>query len=248
MTDERHSRDVIAGEYVLGLMSPDEERTFEAKLAKDPLLKAAVREVRDRFLELDLTADKTPPSAMLWEKITAGLEPDKASTADKTSTAKVVIMTPKPGRGRTARLTGFWYGVGAASLAASLIAAIGTATLLPRLRLPAPSVIVVLLDAQAKPGAIIEAYSDDSVRVVPLENFSVPEGRVIQLWTLPDAKTGPVSIGLLPGVRNTKLVGPVLPKPKPDQLYEFTLEPTGGSPTGKPTGPILVKGFAKQPI
>ena len=33
-----------------------------------------------------------------------------------------------------------------------------------------------------------------------------------------------------------------LPPPKPDQLFELTLEPATGSPTGRPTGPILFKG------
>ena len=61
------------------------------------------------------------------------------------------------------------------------------------------------------------------------------------------ASVGPVSMGLLPRVAATTLEGPVLPAPKPDQLYEITLEPAGGSPTGKPTGPIIGKGFAKVP-
>ncbi|MEQ1695608.1 MAG: anti-sigma factor [Hyphomicrobiaceae bacterium] len=234
--------DVIAGEYVLGLMSPDEERDLEARLAGDAALKAAVREARERFLELDLTTDAGEPPAAVWDKINAQIT---GTAGTHSGHATVVPFAPKSASSKTA---GFWQGFGAASLAASVIAGVGTAALWPTLRAPAPTVVVVLLDAQAKPGAIIEAFADDSVRVVPLENFTVPEGRVIQLWTLPDAKTGPVSIGLLPGVHETKLVGPSLPKPKPDQLYEFTLEPAGGSPTGKPTGPILVKGFAKQPI
>jgi anti-sigma-K factor RskA len=34
-----------------------------------------------------------------------------------------------------------------------------------------------------------------------------------------------------------------LPGPGPDQLFEITLEPRTGSPTGRPTGPILYKGL-----
>ena len=33
-----------------------------------------------------------------------------------------------------------------------------------------------------------------------------------------------------------------LPAPRPDQLFEITLEPATGSPTGRPTGPVLFKG------
>lgn len=236
MSEVSSNVDVIAGEYVLGLMSSDEERSFETRLHHDTAQRAAVREARDRFLELDLTAEAVVPRVGLWQAIASGLDEPQAHDT-------VVAFAPKEPQS-----AGFWQGFGAASLAASIVAGIATGALWPRLNAPAPSVIVVLLDAQAKPGAIIEAFSDDSVRVVPLENFVVPDGRVIQLWTLPDAKTGPVSLGLLPDVHETKLTGPSLPKPKADQLYEFTLEPAGGSPTGRPTGPILVKGFAKLPI
>jgi anti-sigma-K factor RskA len=58
---------------------------------------------------------------------------------------------------------------------------------------------------------------------------------------------GPISMGLLPGPGTSVLTGPSLPDPKPDQLYEITIEPPGGSPTGRPTGPIVGKGFAKVP-
>ncbi len=36
-----------------------------------------------------------------------------------------------------------------------------------------------------------------------------------------------------------------LPPPKREQLYEITLEPAGGSPTGKPTGPIIARALRR---
>jgi anti-sigma-K factor RskA len=70
----------------------------------------------------------------------------------------------------------------------------------------------------------------------------------MQVWTLYDQEVGPVSLGTIGrDAAEVTLQGPRLPRPKPDQLYEITLEPSPGSPTGKPTGPILVKGFARQP-
>ena len=49
---------------------------------------------------------------------------------------------------------------------------------------------------------------------------------------------------LAPLTRATTLAGPDLPVPADAQLYEITLEPEGGSPTGRPTGPIIAKGLA----
>jgi anti-sigma-K factor RskA len=230
----------LAGEYVLGVLSDAEHDAVEARLSTDATLRAAVKEARERFLELDLTTAPAPAPAALWEGIEQGL------TAPEMKPNNVVPLRPAVQTQTSSG--GFWKGAAMASLAASLLVAVAVGSQWQRLIAPQPTVIVVLLDAQSKPGAIIEAFADDSVRVVPLENFNVPADRVIQLWTLPDAKTGPVSIGLLPQLKGLKLSGPSLPKPKADQLYEFTLEPAGGSPTGKPTGPILVKGFAKLPI
>ena len=107
-------------------------------------------------------------------------------------------------------------------------------------------VVAVLLDPDTNsPGAVVEAFANDRVRIVPLSDIPIPEGRILQVWTLPDAETGPVSLGLMPQAQLTSLLGPDLPRPQPRQLYEITLEPAGGSPTGRPTGPILYKGFAE---
>jgi anti-sigma-K factor RskA len=112
-----------------------------------------------------------------------------------------------------------------------------------------PVMVAVLISEDAmQPGAIVEAFADDSVRLVPLDRFEVPEGRVLEVWTLPDPATGPVSLGTFNNPQTINLAGPDLPPPTSGQLYEITLEPSGGSPTGRPTGPILVKGFAKAPL
>jgi anti-sigma-K factor RskA len=110
-------------------------------------------------------------------------------------------------------------------------------------------VIAVLLQSDGvTPAAIVEAFGDNSVHLVPLVDFDVPAGRVLQVWTLPDVETGPVSLGTLDRAREVQFPGPALPGPRDGQLYEITLEPSPGSPTGRPTGPILVKGLARPPV
>jgi anti-sigma-K factor RskA len=49
-----------------------------------------------------------------------------------------------------------------------------------------------------------------------------------------------------PGLKQER--GENAPPPGPDQLFEITLEPAGGSPTGRPTGPILFKGNTTQTL
>ncbi len=136
-------------------------------------------------------------------------------------------------------------------MAAGVMVALGVGYFAGNLgsRQPQPLVVAVLVNqTDAAPGAIVEAFADDSVRLVPLEDFVVADDQVLQVWTLPDPATGPVSLGTFTDPHTIWLTGPQLPTPKAGQLYEITLEPAPGSPTGKPTGPILVKGFAKTPV
>ena len=110
-----------------------------------------------------------------------------------------------------------------------------------------PQVIAILMNDRGEPVVMIEDFGNDTAKVTPLSDVSVAADQSLQLWTLPSKDTGPVSLGVLDGWRTATVDGPDLPGPLEEQLYEITVEPLGGSPTGKPTGPILGKGFAKMP-
>ena len=77
------------------------------------------------------------------------------------------------------------------------------------------------------------------------QNHSVV-GLTMQLWTLWDKQKGPVSVGLIDRTHSARFERADLPQQN-DQIYEITLEQVGGSPTGRPTGPVLVKGYATTP-
>jgi anti-sigma-K factor RskA len=236
-TEEPHDMAVEAGEYVLGLMDDAARAAFEARLASDAELRQLVAKERERFLELDLTAQGSAPGANVWQRIEQSVARTPTNVVDLDARRTKVAPTVHPSR------RGFWQGFAAASILGI------AATSVAYMRAPpgAPRLVVVLLNDQAQPVSIVETLDDKRIRVVPLVNINVPADRTLQVWTLPDPATGPVSMGLLEAVRATLLEGPVLPAPQPDQLYEITLEPSGGSPTGRPTGPIIGKGYARTP-
>lgn len=225
-------RELLADEYVLGLLDPADNASVEAAIETDPDLRAAVAASRERFLALDLSARPADISADLWRRIEVGLAAQPAAV----SRPAVAPANDNASRWRLAALT---------SLAASLLLAIGLGWSL--LNTPEPKVIAVLLDTAGTPLALVEDYGNAQARVTPLVDFPVPAGHTMQVWTLPSQEMGPVSLGLLASSETAILSGPVLPAPHEDQLYEITIEQAGGSPTGRPTGPILVKGFAKTP-
>jgi len=239
--DDGEDLDVLAGEFVLGTLEDAEREAFALRLTHDAAARSAVAAVRERFLELDLTAGEGQAPAALWQRIDEHLTRAPSDVVELAAHRQRprTMAAPKSGRLRS----DFWKGFAAASLLTVL--AVGLASSF--MRTEQPRLIVVLLDAEAKPVSIVEAFDGRQVRVVPLGRIEVPAGKALQVWTLPDQGTGPVSIGLLPSVQAITLHGPALPTPKVDQLYEITLEPSGGSPTGRPTGPVIGKGYARMP-
>lgn len=124
-----------------------------------------------------------------------------------------------------------------------LLLAIGLAYSLTRT--VEPLVVAVLINDAGEVQAVVEDFGNAQATIRMLADFNIPGDKTIQVWTLPSKDTGPVSLGLIDGARSAHLAVPELPTPRGDQLYEITLEDAGGSPTGRPTGPILAKGLAK---
>lgn len=220
------SRDTDADAFVLGLLDDAEAARLDALLATDRDWAAAVGRARDRFLPLDLSAPPQPLPAQIWDRIAAQLATPAPRAANLPFAPRLRRFLP----------TGI-----AAALALAVGLAVGSQTLRPD-----PVVIAVLVDETGAARAVVEDYGSETARIRFVSDVAVPEGRQMQVWTLPSVETGPVSLGLLEDDGPDRLSPPALPTPAQGQLYEITLEPEGGSPTGRPTGPILAKGLAAR--
>lgn len=236
-------RDDLAGyadDYVLGLLTPPEAELFEAMMAADPALAARVARMRDRLLPLDLSAAPADLPEGFRDRLRAIIadtaqDAARAGSVQPDPTAPVAAndtMGPRPARR--------WLGL-AAGLALGVLLGFGGAMQRPG---PDPVVVAVLLDDDGRPRAIIEDYGNDRAQIRFVSDVEVPPGSTIQAWTLPSEEMGPMSLGVLDAPRSARLAWPDLPAPSDAQLYEITLEPAGGSPTGRPTGPIIAKGLA----
>jgi anti-sigma-K factor RskA len=225
--------DLVAGEYVLGLLEGPVLAEFERRLAGDRALAAVVARWRGHFSALDATAAPMPASAALWQKI-------------ETSVGRRGVADEAPRfRERVWSSLGFWRGASFAGAAASALLAVALGLMAGRAT-PRPIIIAVMQTGEASPGAIVQAFADGSLTIVPLKDFDVPAGFTMQLWTLWDKQKGPVSVGLIDRTHSARFERADLPQQN-DQIYEITLEQAGGSPTGRPTGTVLVKGYATTP-
>lgn len=241
MTQHRDDS-VLAAEYVLGLLVNDIRADVDRRIASDTAFALMVELWRIRFSEFDETAEETIPAEELWSRI----ENDVASP---TPAARASAINP---------LNRFWGSLGALRVAVtgSAIAAIAFAVLAIASLQHAQNVAdrkpvyvaILVNDTTRQAGAVVNAFADGRVEMVPLTDIDVPEGRALQIWTLWDRAVGPRSVGLIDRARTTPLNLEKLPATGADQLFEITLEPIGGSPIGRPTGPILYKGTTARAL
>lgn len=229
---EPEERSALAGEYVLGLLAPAEAAAVEAALPLDASLGADVAYWEERLSPLDAIVVPVPPDAGLWSRIERdlGLAP---------------VRRPAPAPGMLARYwasLGFWR----FAAAAAGIAALAIAALLGPLaeRTAAPAYVAVLQAPDQSAGWLVEVGADRQVRMTALRPSDPGPGRGLQLWTLIDRAQGPISLGMLPARGATRFAAQPTPGIGEGQLFEISLEPAAGSPTGRPTGPVLFIGRA----
>mgnify|MGYP003543588608 FL=1 len=227
----------LAGEYVLGTLSASSRRGVEARLGSDAELRAAVQAWEDRLLPLAGLAEPVTPSPQLWRRVQRSL--------DTLETTQRRAARHKPRR-RDWNNLALWRGLTAGGFAtAALLAAL----LLTRLVEPPPvtrfMVVLVAPDDKA-PGWVVQAGASRQIELIPLGAVDVPADKALQFWTKADNWSAPVSLGLVKPGHSLKVPAGQLPALQPNQLFELTLEPRSGSPTGRPTGPIRYIGRAVQ--
>lgn len=246
MTDDATLK-ARAGDYVLGVMDEDERERAERDMERDPAFRDAVMTIAGSMHALDLTAKPESVDPEMWNTIAARISSMPQYSPVDTKTVPEAANDTVPSRPRGINSGSGWKG---ALAAASLLVACGAGYFagVTTSKPTSPVAVIVLNTDSNVPGAVFEAYADNSVRILSLDDFEVPAGKTLQAWTLYDQSVGPVSLGTFAKSDEVRLKGPAQPPPKADQLYEITLEPETGSPTGKPTGPILVKGFARKMI
>ncbi len=233
---------ILAAEFVSGLLDPAQRAEAELRVETDAAFAALVAQWRERLSDLDRTAPAMPPDPVLWQRIETGVA--ASPPADR-----------RPQPGWFARLWNSIDGLRAAtatSLASALVLAIvaGVAlTYATREAVRKPVYVAILVNDDTKqPGAVVNAFADGRVEMIPLTDIAVPPGRALEIWTLWDRNVGPRSVGLIDRARTVQLNLDKLPPTGPDQLFEITLEPEGGSPIGRPTGPILYKGTTSRSL
>ncbi|MFG0396236.1 anti-sigma factor domain-containing protein [Pseudomonas sp. zbq_4] len=229
--DTAEELDSLAGEFVLGTLSPQQHATVAERLVNDTALRAAVNAWEARLLELTALAAPQPPSARLWGRIQRSLN-EMAAPATQQQV-------------KWWRRLGLWHGLNAAGLAASAVLAFTLLTAPP----PTTQFVVVLVAPNSQTaGWVVQTSDSRMIELIPLGQDAVPEGMALQFWTKGEQWQAPVSLGLVKPGEPYRVPLQSLPPLEANQLFELTLEKSGGSPTGLPTGPVKFIGRAVKVI
>lgn len=242
MTDARPSigeeDELLAAELAFGLLDAPERAAAERRLMVDPGFAAAHRRWQDRAAGLFVDADVDPPAG-LWDAILTRLPANDAGSA---------------GLGEAGRVRR-WQ---AASAAAAALALVSTAALLTRpasrpappprpAPTPAPTArpapLIAMLASPERPAALAVGYDPASRRLTVLPSRLSLGERAAELWVIPTGGT-PHALGVVAaGGQSMRTASPALAALLvPGATLAVSVEPVGGSPTGQPTGPVILTG------
>lgn len=216
--------DALAGEYVLGTLRGRARARFERAARTDPALSDALRRWEERLLPLAEALPAVQPPERVWRAIQSRVGAQHGARASLGSNL------------------GLWRGVAIAALVA--VVALTIALLNPGAERAPGTLVAVLSGSDAK--AVLVASADRFGRYLTIKaiaRIDVPADRSLQLWMLPGTGN-PRSLGV---IDTTAAVRVVLSAPAGQALRDIpklavSLEPRGGSPTGRPTGPVLYSG------
>ena len=213
-------QDLLAGEYVLGLLRGAARRRFERLMMDSRPLAAAVTAWEGRFAQWALGLQSVePPSYLEWRLMGR-------------------VRAEVRGRGQAVRNT-FWR---TWAVAATVVLAIVVVT--QRLTPPAQvkaAEFALMSDAKGNPLWLISVHPEaNRVDMKVVTPNPPPAGKSYELWMIPDGGK-PVPMGLMneSGQASETVSSELLARLAGAKTLAISLEPQGGSPTGQPTGPVL---------
>ncbi len=224
--DNKNLRDLLAGEYVLGLLRGGARRRFERLLIEDARLRSEVVGWEEKFTAWNRSLKPMAPRNAVWWRLKSRLEAE-----DKASRKPVGSPVRK----------GLWSGAVAAAAVIMLLVGIFIGRGLVTTQPATPSYLAVMSSAKGKPLWLITVHPKiRRIDMKALANNIPPPGKSYELWMLPG--TGkPVAMGLMnsEGLASASVSTQVIAALANAKGLAISVEPYGGSPTGQPTGPVV---------
>jgi anti-sigma-K factor RskA len=218
-------RDTRIAEYVLGTLAGEARAAFEAELGRDETLRRAVAAWSERLQPLAESVAPVAPPVALRDRVLARIGDTANGEARPFSIVRWLAWT-----------------FGASAVAA------GVAAAAVFLFTPQPPTLggYAMLQAPSGNESVVVFQIDEERRQMVLlaQAPAAGAGRDYELWVIPPGKN-PVSLGVLAaGERIERPIDQMRAALlEPGTTLAVSLEPTGGSASGAPTGPVLFTGI-----
>lgn len=228
--------DRLAAAYALGTLRGGARRRFAAIARQNPAARARIIVWQEHFAALAELQPARQPSARAWTRIA------QAIAADAPAVRPASRRQESPVLDRLRRRLFVWRGL----TAATTVAAVASLAMAMQMMDKPEIQYVAVLQDQAQNASMLVTF-DPGKKTLTLKRvggFQEASDRSLELWALPPGQA-PRSLGVVQGqpvVRLTAGSREVTTAP----TLAITLEPKGGAPGGKPTGPVLFKGALLQ--
>ncbi|MFZ5539223.1 MAG: anti-sigma factor [Pseudomonadota bacterium] len=215
--------DALCGEYLLGTLRGRARRRFERALRDEPLVALRLQYWQRTFAPRFAQSISVKPSPAIWQRLRRELELDRY-------------------RIPWFKRVGFWRGWAAAATAA-LVLAVAFNVLSP---LVAPGYVeVARLVGKEPAAAVTAAVSRDGTALRLRASRPVLAGpqHSYELWLIPREGGAPISLAVLGQLdADLRLPAAQAGRLRAGAKLAISVEPAGGSPTGAPTGPVILIG------
>jgi anti-sigma-K factor RskA len=222
-------------EYVLGVLDADERAQVEREMAASESAAAAVERWRRRLLPLAEEATPESPAGEVWQRIREELQIDGSRRPAGEEKRQGVWESPRFWR-RLSLATGMLFA------AACLVLVV---LVLPRPAPPAVPYMAATINQTGGRAGWTATMDLGKARmvVVPASPESIGAGRSPELWLIP-AGGKPLAVGVISATApiTIPLTPTLLAQLGPTATLAVSVEPSGGSPTGQPTGPVIAQG------
>ncbi len=235
MTESEDS-DLLAAEYVLGTLDVAERVLTTSRIELDPPFARMVDQWQERLAPLVETIEPVPPPDHVLDELLVRLF-GTSSIVDEVALA------------RLRRRVRLWQGAtaGCSAIAAALLAWIGLGGIGTSLK--SEQFTAVLQRDAGAPAMVLSVDLKSRRLTVTSLASATPAGKSYQLWIINPAIGSPQSLGLVPASAAThELLTPYDPAVITDATYAVTVEPSGGSPTGQPSGTPILSGRLVSPL
>jgi anti-sigma-K factor RskA len=209
----------LSGEYVLGVLRGSARRRFDRLVNESPTARTRLHRWEEDWSALSQTLDPIQPSPRVWVEVRRRIFDDRRA----------------PARRVPRRL---WQ----LAAAAGVVAVALIIGLVIRQQQPALQPVAVLGTDASHPLWQVERSTDRTALTIrTLGAVRPPADKAYELWALPRGGS-PVSLGLLPtaGKFERRLTPSQRTAIAASDKVAVSIEPPGGSPTGSPTGPVII--------